>query len=315
MEHTQDVSALLREAEALLDVRRYAEAMDRAREVMRRAPDDPRAFQLLSRALYGQEDFSGAARRRASRCGSPPTTRSGTAWPAGRWPPWPGTRWASARARLAEEAIGVAGQAVQLAPADPNGHLVLAEALSLAKRHPEAEAQMQLAIRSAPNSVATWVTASLIAIGAKNWVGAIEACQRALALDPNNYAALNNLGVALRASGQRSEGTQVLARAAAIEPDSTTARKNLSRAGIRIARLVVLVALIPLWFVANVGLILYLVFAVGSNVLISRRPDLVLRAERWAAPLALFFARGRRKGRPVRDGGLTSSLVDARCAR
>ncbi len=296
MEHTQDVSALLREAEALLDVRRYAEAMDRAREVMRRAPDDPRAFQLLSRALYGQEDFSGAARAARESMRLAPNDPLGHRLASRALATMARHEVGAARARLAEEAIGVAGQAVQLAPADPNGHLVLAEALSLAKRHPEAEAQMQLAIRSAPNSVATWVTASLIAIGAKNWVGAIEACQRALALDPNNYAALNNLGVALRASGQRSEGTQVLARAAAIEPDSTTARKNLSRAGIRIARLVVLVALIPLWFVANVGLILYLVFAVGSNVLISRRPDLVLRAERWAAPLALFFARGRRKG-------------------
>jgi tetratricopeptide (TPR) repeat protein len=295
VENAPDVSALLREAEAFLDVRRYEEAMDRAREVMRRAPDDARAFQVLSRAFYAQEDFSEAARTAQESIRLAPNDGLGYRLRSRALASMARHEAGSARARLAEEAVGVAGRAVQLAPADPNGHLVLAEALSLAKRPQEADAQLQLAIRSAPNSVATWVTASLIAIGAKNWPAAIEACHRALALDPNNYAALNNLGVALRASGQRRDGTQVLARAAAIEPDSTTARKNLSRAGIRIARLVVLVALIPLGFIANVGLVLYLVFAVGSNVLISRRPDLVLRAERWAAPLALFFARRRRR--------------------
>jgi len=35
----------------------------------------------------------------------------------------------------------------------------------------------------------------------------------------------------------------------------------------------------------------YLAFAIGSNVLISNNPEMVLRLERWAAPIALFFAK------------------------
>jgi hypothetical protein len=53
----------------------------------------------------------------------------------------------------------------------------------------------------------------------------------------------------------------------------------------------VLIILIPIGFVAHVGFLLYMAFAIISNVVISRRPDLVLRAERWAAPLALYFTR------------------------
>ena len=115
-------------------------------------------------------------------------------------------------------------------------------------------------------------------------------------------AAINNLGVALRASGKRREGSRVLANAH-IDPDDRTARRNLSRAGVRTARLVVMVLLIPIGFVTHLGVTLYLAFAVASNVLISRRPDLVLRAERWAAPIALFFARGPNAPSNANSGG------------
>ncbi len=296
MDGPDDVTAFLREAEALLDVRRYAEAVDRAREAMARAPDDARAYQVWSRALYGQEEFVEADHMAAEAIRLAPNDPLGYRLRSRTLATMARHESGSARSHLAEDAVSAARQAVQLAPFDPNGHLVLAEALSLAKNNLEANTEMNEAIRLAPNSVGTWVTASLVAIGARNWNGAIDACQRALAIDPNNYAALNNLGVALRASGKRRDGTQVLARAAAVEPDSTTARKNLSRAGIRIARIVVLVVLIPIGFITHAGLLLYLVFAVGSNWFISRRPDLVLRAERWAAPLALFFSRRRKKG-------------------
>jgi tetratricopeptide (TPR) repeat protein len=294
-ERHDDVTPLLREAEALLEVRRYDDAIERARHVVGRAPEDARGYQVWSRALAGQDQFAEAAHLASESIRLAPHDPMGYRLRSRALASQARHERPAGRAHLAADAAEAARMAVQLAPHDPNGHLVLAESLSLGKDYQGANREMQEAIRLAPSSVATWVTASLIAIGAKNWAGAIDACHRALAIDPNNYAALNNLGVALRASGQRAEGTQALARAASVEPDSTTARKNLSRAGIRIARIAVLVVLIPIGFVAHVGLVLYLVFAFGSNILISRRPDLVLRAERWAAPLALLFARRRKK--------------------
>ncbi len=76
--------------------------------------------------------------------------------------------------------------------------------------------------------------------------------------------------------------------AALIKP---AARRNLSRAGLNVARVVILVLLIPIGFFAHIGFVLYLAFAIGSNVLISNNPEMVLRLERWAAPIALFFAK------------------------
>jgi hypothetical protein len=76
-----------------------------------------------------------------------------------------------------------------------------------------------------------------------------------------------------------------------VEPDEPAARRNLSRAGLNVARVVILVLLFPIGFLAHIGFVLYLAFAIGSNVLISKNPEMVLRLERWAAPIALFFAK------------------------
>ena len=120
---------------------------------------------------------------------------------------------------------------------------------------------------------------------------AIDASRRALAIDPDNYAALNNLGVALRASGKKREGSQVLAQAARTQPDSLAARRNLSRAGLNVVRVGIMIVLIPIGLLAHLGLGLYFVFALVSNIVISRSPKLALRLERWGAPIALFFAK------------------------
>jgi Tfp pilus assembly protein PilF len=235
----------------------HAEAARLARESARLAPNDAAGQRTLSRAL---------AELARTQSGAPRTSTLG-------------------------EAIDAANEAARLDPSNPNSHLVRAEALAIAGDTKRADAAVQLAIRSAPNSVATWVTASLVALRARNWVAAIAACHRALAIDANNYAALNNLGVALRASGRGREGSEALARAARVSPDDPTARRNLSRAGIRTARIVVMVVLIPISILLHLGFVLYWVVGIGSNILISRRPDLVLRVERWAVPIALFVAR------------------------
>jgi hypothetical protein len=68
-----------------------------------------------------------------------------------------------------------------------------------------------------------------------------------------------------------------------------------------VARVVILILLIPIGFLAHVGFILYVVFAIGSNLLISKNPDLVLRLERWAAPVALLFAKRSDDALPDRE--------------
>ena len=306
----EQAASLLAESNALHAVKRYGPAAERARAAAALTPGDHRVFVAWARALYGSGEFADAAHAAGEAVRLAPgeavghRLRSTSLSALARRAP------KAARVELGGQAVASAREAVRLAPGDPNGPLALAEALSVTGAVVEADRWVQEAIRLAPSSPTTWVTASMVAIGARNWNAAADAARQALALDPGNYAALNNLGVALRASGRRREGTRVLAEAARANPDALTARRNLSRAGINIARAAVLIVLLPLCLITNGGIVLYLVVALGSNILISRRPDLVLRAERWAAPVALFFA-GRATTADVRGrtGGPTGTAA------
>jgi Flp pilus assembly protein TadD len=285
------VASLLAQVDALIEVNRFQEAVERARDAAALAPEDPRSFCAWSRALQGQEHFAEAAvmADEAIRLGPESPTahylRSKSLSGAAR------SSRAPHRVALGHEAVRSAHEAVRLAPYDVNCHIALAQSLPLVGDHFSARSQVQEVIRLAPHSPAVWVTASSVAIRSKSWGDAVLASRQALALEPDNYAALNNLGVALRGLGKKREGNAVLAQAARRNPNATTARRNLSRAGINIARIVILVLLIPLGFLAHVGLALYVVFAVASNVVISKFPSLVLRLERWAAPIAMFFSK------------------------
>ena len=157
----------------------------------------------------------------------------------------------------------------------------------------EADAAAQEAIRLAPDRASTWVAASLVALSARHWSVAVDASRRALAIDPDNHAALNNLGVALRASGHRREGNQVLARAAQVDPEAPAAAPAPSRVGLTIVRVAVVLLLAPLLLVPHYGLALYLSVAVVSIVLIGRDPRLLAVLERWTAPVARRLTRRR----------------------
>jgi Flp pilus assembly protein TadD len=284
-------ASLLAQVDALIGVNRFQEAVERAKEAAALAPEDPKSFCEWSRALQGQECFAEAAVmadeaiRLAPESPTAHYLRSKSLSGEARssTPPH--------RVALGHEAVRSAQQAVRLAPYDVNCHIALAQSLPLIGDHLAAKSEVQEVIRLAPHSPAVWVTAGSVAIRSKSWGDAVSASQRALALDPDNYAALNNLGVALRGSGRKREGNAVLTQAARRNPNATTARRNLSRAGINIARIVILLLLIPLGFLAHVGLALYVVFALASNVIISKYPSLVLRLERWAAPIAMFFSK------------------------
>jgi hypothetical protein len=98
------------------------------------------------------------------------------------------------------------------------------------------------------------------------------------------------------------KGTRVLAEAARANPDSHLARQNLSRAGLNIVRVAILILLIPLLFITHAGWFGFLIFSVGSNIAISRNPGLALRLERVGAPVALFFAGKSRYHTPAEPG-------------
>ncbi len=316
-DNDEQVANLLARADALRAVRRYHEAEEHARQAVALAPQSASAHRALSRAQVGLGQYTEAARSAEEAIHLAPNSPDGFRLRALALSRTATKEHGSERNRLAHEAETSAREGIRLAPRDPNGYLRLAEALRLIRNLKDADAAVQEALRLAPNSAAAWVAASVVALAADNWEKAIAASRRALAIDPSNYAAMNNLGVALRRAGKKREGTKVLAEAARIDPDSPTARTNLSRAGLNVARVVIMVLLIPIGFLAHVGLVLYFVFALGSNALISRYPGFVLRMESWAAPLALCFSRRDHEddfSRRVQEDDLKDDLSDPNLA-
>jgi tetratricopeptide (TPR) repeat protein len=299
MEAGERAASLWTQADALIRVRRYGEAAERAKDAAALTPHDPRPFCEWSRALYGDGQFAEAAVMADEAIRLAPLDARGFRLRSMALRSVAGQSSGPHRVGIGQEAVDSAREAVRLAPAEASGYVGLAQSLALVGLTAEADAAAQRAIRLAPGSASTWVAASLVALGAKNWNAAIDASQRALSIDANNYAALNNLGVALRASGKGRQGTEVLARAARLQPDTLTARRNLSRAGINVVRVVVLLALVPIGIVTHLGLGLYLAFAIGTNVLISRNPRVIMRLERWTAPIALLFAKHQRGPSPM----------------
>ena len=289
------IGELLAQSEALGAVGRYDAAAERAGEAARRDPQDPRAYWAWASALHGGGHFADAARMADESIRLAPESAQGFRLRSIALSSLARSLPKGEREQVGADAAQSAREAVRLEPHSANSQLALAGALSLTGDLPDADRAMQEVFRLAPNSAASWVTASVVAIRAKNWDAAISASRRALEIDPDNYAALNNLGVALRASGKRREGTRVLADAARANPDGRLARQNLSHAGLRTVRVAILILLLPLGFLTHSGVLLYLVFAIGSNVVISKNPELALRLERVGAPVALFLA-GKRRG-------------------
>ncbi len=293
------VGALIAQSNALLAVNRFGAAAERASDAARADPNDPRAYWAWSLALNGDGQFAEAGRMADESIRLAPESAQGFRLRSMALSSLARSLPKSERGRLGQEAVISAREAVRLAPHDANSHLSLAGALTVTGELSEADRAIHEVLRLAPNSAAAWVTASLVALSAKNWDAAIKASRRALEIDPENYAALNNLGVALRASGKNRKGTRVLAEAARANPDERMARQNLSRVGLRIVRVAILLLLLPLVFFTQSGIVLYLAFAIGSNIAISRNPALALRLERVGAPVALFFA-GRSPEKPTR---------------
>ena len=170
-------------------------------------------------------------------------------------------------------------------PNDALVHAVFAQKLAYAKDTKGADAEIKEALRLDPHSCDAWIAASVVALQAKNFEAAIDACKRALSIDAENYSALNNLGVALRAAGRGREGNEILLHAARVDPEGTTARRNITRAGLLGVRGAVMVLLIPVIVLTGASFGIYVLIGAVSNVLISLNHERLLGLERWMAPV------------------------------
>jgi Flp pilus assembly protein TadD len=240
-----DVRQLLEGAEALLDARRYDEVLELAAQAIAVDPSNPSAYTTAARALSELGRHDEAIRTAQNAVALAP----GWAYAHRICSLALSSSPTNSSAPASKKAVEMAQEAVRLAPYDAGCHLALARACAIAGMFTPADEAVRKALQLAPNSANCWVSASFVAIRARSWSSAESAARRALALDPGNYAATNNLGVALRRQGNSTLGAIAFLDAARIDPRSPEARNNVEGIGFSYFRLVVPLLLAPLLIV------------------------------------------------------------------
>lgn len=238
-----DVAELVRTGQAWLDVRRYDQALDVATQALAREPSNAAAHVLASRALMMMERYPEAVVAARTAVGITPQWAYAYRILSLAMCKAPG---GSTRPAI-DEAVQVASEAVRLAPGDAYNHMAVAEASALAARFGVADEAARRAIALAPASADVWATASYVALKTRNWFAAEIAARRALLLDPDHYAATNNLGAAMKGRGWRRLGAVAFLGAARIDPRRRNARENLEAIGFEyIEKVVAPTLLLPL---------------------------------------------------------------------
>ena len=163
-----------RQARALAEIGRHADAAARIRAALAAVPADADLLTLFGYVLRRQRDHPAALAACDAAVAADPRLA--------------GAHAERAEALIAlirdEQAVAAAGEAVRLAPHDPAGHLVLARALAAGRRFAEARAGARYGLALAPRSVEGLLTLAGVERDAGHRDAAEEATRAALALDP-----------------------------------------------------------------------------------------------------------------------------------
>jgi tetratricopeptide (TPR) repeat protein len=177
------VSALQR-ASALCDLRRWDDAASALRTILATDPHNARGLCLLAQAQIGQ-----AAHDQALRSSMAAIAEN----PEGEWPHRLASLALSGLGRH-QEAAEMARNGVRLAPHSAPCHITLAQVL--AKRGSdlvEARAAADRAVSLAPLDAGSHMAVGMVAAKDARIEEATTSYQRALALEPDNWVALNEL--------------------------------------------------------------------------------------------------------------------------
>jgi Flp pilus assembly protein TadD len=134
------------------------------------------------------------------------------------------------------EAIEQLDQSLQIEPAEPASHYLLALALEQQARVPEAEVQYKEAIRLRPDLAAFYDGYGQMLIKTGRTSNAIGYIRKALELEPDDAKAHNNLASALVAQGDLTQAIAQLKVALSIDPDCVAFHTNLGAILIRANR-------------------------------------------------------------------------------
>ena len=225
MSDRADAAVRARQIDTLLELRRYEEAADRASRALADAPDDYALLCRLSLAQLNLNDLGQALLSAQSAMAAAPNQE----WPH---------RLASIIRRQAgqyREAVEEARLAVSLAPLAWQGHLCLAQALlSETPDRSEALAEARRAVLLEPNRAEVHVVLGQVEAASGDPKAAEKSFRDALAIDPQNPTAHNELarmrlrgGAPLFGSSQLAAAAGGFASAVQIDPRAGYGRRNL----------------------------------------------------------------------------------------
>jgi len=170
------VSGAYRQARALADVRRWADAEQALRRGLADEPADADLLTFLSYLLRMQRDYPAALAAADAAVTADPALADAHA-----------ERAESLLALVRDaDAIEAAREAARLEPHRPVGHLVLARSLASARHFKPARTSAQHALSLAPRSVEALLTVADVERDAGNRTVAARYAQAALAIDPAN---------------------------------------------------------------------------------------------------------------------------------
>lgn len=127
----------------------------------------------------------------------------------------------------AKDALALARESVRLEPDNVWGLTELAQACLATGNNSEAWAVAQRVQTLAPDQSDSHQLVGQVAIKLKAWAVGEDASREALRLNPTDWAAMNNLGVALLGQGKRVEAAQAYDRAAQMNPSAEIPRQNM----------------------------------------------------------------------------------------
>jgi len=238
---------------ALMQTRRYDDALDLLGRTVARFPDDWPVRLELARCLL-EVDRPADAQREAELA----LTRA------------PDAEWAHRVRALAlirldrtGEAVQAARTAVMHAPSAALTHVMLSQALRADRQFEAARDEALDALQLAPGDTAPYESLgrSYLSLGQND--DAERAFRHVVAMTPDDPVALNNLALALQRQRREREAVELFARAAALDPREPLYRRNVGVSAGRLSGSVVPVGaalifgLIINWIAGAIALVVF----------------------------------------------------------
>ena len=241
---TDQAIANLERIDALVDMRRYPEAIASAQQLLAADPNNADAACVLARAELGAGNHEQALNAAQTAIALAPDEE------------WQHRLASVALSGLGqhERAVSEAREAVRLAPQQYGTHLRLGEALVAAGRTTEARVHAQQALELAPTVPSAHCLTGRIAYTEDRLDDAEESYRRALAIQPDHTDSLNELArIRLRKSARGFRGAAMadaasgFAAASRVDPRNQVIRRNLELVTISFLRRTAYLVFIAAW--------------------------------------------------------------------